>query len=84
MWQAGVFGARPAFVIDLEDGRASLRSGKAPTKFLQSCEEIATTCSLRRGTIRGIPDRRGVSLVFSRDIPEIARQPFRNAWHLEG
>ena len=83
LWQTVLFGSRPAFVIDLEDGRASLRSGKASAKFLQSCEEIAATAVLATGTIRGIRDKRGISLVFSRDIPEMTHQQFRNAWHLE-
>ena len=83
LWQAVLFGSRPAFVIDLKDGRASLRSGKASAKFLQSCEEIAASASLATGTIRGLRDRRGISLVYSRDIPEMMHQQFRNAWHLE-
>ena len=83
VWQTVLFGSRPAFVIDLKDGRATSRSGKAPAKFLQSCEEIAATASLATGTIRGVRDRRGISLVFSRDIPDRTHQQFRNAWHLE-
>ena len=83
VWQTVLFGSRPAFVIDLEDGRASLRSGKAPAKFLQSCEEIAASASLATGTIRGLRDQRGISLGFSRDIPEMTHQQFRNAWYLE-
>jgi hypothetical protein len=83
VWQTVLLGSRPAFVIDFEEGRASLRSGKAPAKFLQSCDEIAASASLATGTIRGVRDRRGISLVFSRDIPPITHQQFRNAWHLE-
>ena len=83
VWQAILFGSRPAFVIDLNEGKASLRSGKAPVKFLQSCEEIATSASLATGKIRGVPEKRGIVLVFSRDIPEMTHQQFRNAWHPE-
>ena len=83
LWQAVLFGSRPVFIIDVRDGRASLRSGKASAKFLQSCEEIAASASLATGTIRGLRDRRGISLVYSRDIPEMMHQQFRNAWHLE-
>jgi hypothetical protein len=83
LWQAVPFGSRPVFIIDVKDGRASLRSGKAQARFLQSCEEIAAGASLATGTIRGVRDRRGISLVFSRDIPELTHQRFRNAWHLE-
>ena len=83
LWQAVLFGSRPVFIIDVKDGRASLRSGKAQARFLQSCEEIAAGASLATGTIRGVRDRRGISLVFSRDIPEMTHQRFRNAWHLE-
>jgi hypothetical protein len=74
---------RPAFVVALKDGKASVRQGKAPPRFLRSCEEIAAGCAVREGTIRGLPRGRGIALAFSREVPEAAHPRFRNAWSLE-
>jgi hypothetical protein len=74
---------RPAFVVALKDGKASVRRGKVHPRFLRSCEEIAADGAIPHGTITGVPRGRGVSLAFSRDVPEAAHQRFRNAWSLE-
>lgn len=74
---------RPVFIVDLRDGKTFLRRGKVHRRFLQSCEEIAADCAVREGTISGVRRGRGVSLAFSREVPESSHQRFRNAWSLE-
>ena len=74
---------RPAFVVELKDGKAVCRRGKVHSRFLRSCEEIAADCAIRDGKIQGIRRGRGISLAFSRALPESSHQRFRNAWNLE-
>jgi hypothetical protein len=74
---------RPAFVVELKEGKALVKRGKVQSRFLRSCEQIAADCAVREGTIRGIRRGRGISLAFSRALPESTHQRFRNAWILE-
>jgi hypothetical protein len=74
---------RPAFVVDLKDGKAVLRRGTVHPRFLRSCEEIAADSGIPRGRIQGIRRGHGVSLGFSREIPDSAHQRLRNAWGLD-
>lgn len=72
--------ARCAFVIELAGGHARLRRGSPPTGFISACEDVARLYRIDSGRISGVRTAAGTQLRFSRNIPERARQPFRNVW----
>ncbi len=77
-WRGG------GFTIVLDESGAALRRGQAPAAFVRHCSTIARDAGLESGSIYGTRSRQGVSLRFSRDVPEHLHQRFRNAWALGG
>ena len=72
--------ARTVFLLEIRPGRVDVRRGRPPPGFVSACEDVCRLYRLDRGTIRGVRSPGGTRLEFSRDIPERARQPFRNVW----
>lgn len=72
--------ARVVFVIRLQDGRAQRQRGRPSPSFVAACSGVARLHRLDRGRIMGIRTGEGVQLRFSAEIPERARQAFRNVW----
>ncbi len=68
------------FVLRIRNGQAVLLRGKAPPGFVDACNDICRLYRIERGEIRGVRGAGTVQLRFSNDIPERARQPFRNVW----
>ncbi len=71
---------RSTFVIEIVDGTAELRRGTPPGGFVTACNDVARLYEVRRGRIECVGSGVRARLRFSRDIPERARQPFRNVW----
>lgn len=71
---------RSIFVIDIIDGGAQVRRGTPPAGFVSACSDIARLYGIRSGYVECVGRGRHARLRFSRDIPERARQPFRNVW----
>ncbi len=72
--------ARVVFVIRLQAGRAHRQRGRPSPSFVNACTSVARLHRLDRGRIMGVRTGEGVQLRFSADIPERARQAFRNVW----
>lgn len=66
------------FVIDIDGDRLQVRNGEAPGGLIREFTEVAGDLEIRRGTIRGIRARHGITLSFSHEIPTEAHQRFRN------
>jgi hypothetical protein len=61
-------------------GRVRVLKGTPPPGFRDACEDVARLNRLDKGRIRGVRRAGQESLRFSDDIPEPARQGFRNVW----
>ncbi|WP_018140491.1 MULTISPECIES: DUF3634 family protein [unclassified Thioalkalivibrio] len=72
--------ARLVFSVELRDGAARVRRGKPPSRFVSGCEDVARRYGLKRGQINAVRTDGGVQLRFSRDLPEMTHQAFRNVW----
>lgn len=72
---------RPMFVIDIEDGRAVVRSGKAPSGFLRECEAIVSMHDIPDGSISVSASGSRVSFAFSNPGLRAYEQNFRNVWY---
>ncbi len=73
-WRGG------GFKIVISESGAALRRGQALAAFVEHCATIARDAGLESGSIYGIRSHQGLSLRFSRDVPEHLHQRFRNAW----
>lgn len=70
----------PRFTIRIRDGKAEATQGKVMDRVVAECSNVARERGLSGGTIYGMRRGDGVSLVFSKDVPEPDRQRFRNTW----
>jgi hypothetical protein len=75
---------RYLFVIDVQDGQARLRKGKATFLFVREVEEIFRDQAVESGSVRGLAAGKGVVLRFSRQVPESCRQRIRNLSQVHG
>ena len=74
---------RPAaFEVVIENGTANTIRGSVPGSFLADCDSIARDHDIRKGSIRGVRRSQGLTLDFSRDIPEESHQKFRNVFEV--
>lgn len=71
---------RYVFVVELTPEGARVLRGEAPKVFVSACTDVARLQGLQQGRVYGVRERDGAGLRFSRDIPEPARQAFRNCW----
>jgi hypothetical protein len=73
---------KPRFVIQVTAGKAHIKSGRVPKKFLDDCQNLISDCNVQKATIKGVSKSGRVSLKFSREIPNEYHQRFRNVWKL--
>ncbi len=75
---------RPRFVVTVRLGMASVNPpGKVPPRFLEFCLVRCMEQGIVRARISGFQTRRGITLRFSKSIPERDRQKFHNVWNAE-
>lgn len=72
----------PLFVIRVRGGTPTASRGVVTTRFLAACGDVLRSHGIPSCTIRGFRSRDDVSLHFSREVPEAARQGVRNVWPL--
>ena len=70
----------PLFVVRVRSGVAAASRGVVTSKFLVACAEVLRDHGIPACTIRGYRTGKGVSLGFSREIPDTVRQNLRNVW----
>jgi len=70
------------FIVEFEEGRATVRKGKVSARFLRDCEELCRSLQIKKGMIQAVKDLEGVRLLFSKEIPEAYHQRFRNVWRM--
>jgi hypothetical protein len=77
----GRFYTATLFVLEIGD-RSSVRvvKGNPPPGFRDACEDVARLNRLEKGRICAVRRAGQERLRFSDDIPERARQGFRNVW----
>jgi len=74
-----VLRGRTLFVLAIQDdGRVQRRKGKPPPRCVGACQDVVRLNRLRSGEIKGVRRSGRVTLRFSRDIPQSARQAIRN------
>ncbi len=71
---------RSIYRIDFVDGQPRVRHGRPPFGFVSACGDIARLYGIRSGHVECLGQGRSARLRFSDNIPERARQPFRNVW----
>lgn len=81
LWTA--FKPQYAFVIAIRAGAARLTHGKATQAFIDAVSEVCGECELLRGEVRGIRQKHGLRLEFSRHVPAPCRQRIRNIWAMQ-
>jgi hypothetical protein len=74
---------RPRFVVVIREGASRVERGEVPPRFVAFCEETCAAQGIHRARISGFQTARGISLKFSKGIPERDRQKFRNVWNAE-
>ena len=72
---------RYAFVIDIVNGSARVRRGKATPGFLHEVNRVCHEHSVLRGWVGGLRHGQRIRLVFSRSMPPPCQQKMRNVWH---
>ncbi|MGD2082158.1 MAG: DUF3634 family protein [Chromatiales bacterium] len=78
---AGRVYTQTLFVLDIGDqGHVRVVKGTPPSGYRDACEDVARLNRLDRGRIRAVRQSGQARLLFSDDIPEPARQAFRNVW----
>jgi len=70
----------PVFSLEISDGKVEKRQGNATSAFIQDCSEIAGDRNILSGWIWGVRDNGIIKLDFTGNIPENAKQKFRNVW----
>ena len=70
--------APPLFVIEFRDGSARARGGYVPPALVSAMSDVARDLNLQGGRVYGVRRPQGISLGFSRDVPEQAHQRLRN------
>lgn len=75
-----VWHARVVFIIELRNRAARCQRGTPTPGFVQACTEVARLQRIDRGRITGVRTGAGIQLRFSNEIPDRARQAFRNVW----
>ena len=73
---------KPAFVIVIENGRPKVERGKVSKAFVEDCRKLCAEAGIGNGIIKGKRKSGRITLWFSRHIPKVNHQQFRNAWNI--
>jgi hypothetical protein len=71
---------RYAFKVSVADGRAQLKSGEVPQRFVDEVSSILASNGVNKATVAGVRFAGHTRLQFSRGVPETCRQRVRNTW----
>jgi hypothetical protein len=72
--------SRFVWVIEVHDGEVQIKSGEPPREFVDDVERICQDGDITEAVISGVREGRYTSLSFSRNVPKMQHQRFRNAW----
>lgn len=75
---------RPAFIIRIHEGQASVSRGKVTPGFLAIVTDLCRDSSIQSGEIRGVAHGRRIALVFSNNLDCGFQQRVRNCWTESG
>ena len=70
----------PAFIVKIEDSKATCVRGIADHKFISACSDIAKQNNITKGKITGIHRSQHIELKFCNKIPSDLHQRFRNSY----
>jgi len=73
---------KAVFVIRITNAKLHVAKGSVPEKFLGDCRNIVAESDITSASIKGVNNAGRICLRFSRQIPESARQQFRNTWSI--
>ncbi len=82
LWRTGR--GRSAFVVRITRGEPRAVVGVVTPAFLRCIRDVAAGHGVRTGKVSGVARGQRISLVFSRQLPEAARQQLRNWWAASG
>lgn len=72
---------RPHFVIQINEGLASLQSGKVTDHFIKECQEVAKLEKIQYGIIYSVAGPYGKAIIkASIEVSPIGLQRIRNVW----
>jgi len=72
------------FIVVVRNGTGIARMGKVTDAFLAAVAEVCSEFGIASCEVRGVSRGRRISLRFSSNFPEAARQRLRNWWAMSG